>query len=43
MNHWPFIIAAYVIALGGTGAVTLWSFAAMRKAEARAEAVTGRK
>ena len=43
MNHWPFIIAAYVIAIGGTGAITLWSFVAMRKAEARADAVTGRK
>lgn len=43
MNHWPFIIAAYAIALGGTGAVTLWSYLAMRRAEARAEAVTKRR
>ena len=43
MNHWPFIIAAYVIAIGGTGVITLWSLIAMRKAEARADAVTGRR
>jgi hypothetical protein len=43
VNHWPFIIAAYAIAIGGTGVITLWSFVAMRKAEARADAVTGRK
>lgn len=43
MNHWPFVIAAYAIALGGTGGLTLWSLLAMRRAEARAEAVTRRK
>lgn len=43
MNHWPFIIAAYAIALGGAGAVALWSYLAMRRAEARAEAVTKRR
>jgi len=43
MNHWPFIIAAYAIALGGTGAVTLWSYIVMRRAEARADAVTKRR
>ena len=40
MNHWPFIIAAYSIALGGTLALTLWSLAAMRRAEKRADALT---
>jgi uncharacterized integral membrane protein len=39
MNHWPFIIAAYALAIGGTLALTLVSFLAMRRAEARAEAV----
>lgn len=43
MNHWPFILAAYAIAIGGTGLLALGSFVAMRKAEARADAVTGRK
>ena len=39
MNHWPFIIAAYVLAVGGTTLLTLASSAAMRRAEARADAV----
>ena len=43
MNHWPYIVAAYVIALGGAGGLTLWSLLTMRRAEARAEAVTRRK
>ena len=39
MNHWPFIIAAYALTIAGALAVTLWSWAAMRRAEAEAEAV----
>jgi hypothetical protein len=42
MNHWPFIIAAYALTLLGTGGMALFSFAAMRKAEREAEAVTRR-
>jgi hypothetical protein len=33
MNAWPFVIAAYGVALGGTGVVTLLSWRAMRRAE----------
>ena len=40
MNHWPFILAAYAIAIGGTAVLTAWSFAAMRRAERRADALT---
>lgn len=40
MNHLPFIIGAYAVGIGGTLGVTLWSFIAMRRAEARAEALT---
>jgi hypothetical protein len=43
MNHWPFIIAAYAITIVGTGGMTLWSLIAMRRAEARANEVTGRR
>jgi hypothetical protein len=43
MNHWPFIIAAYAITILGTGGISIWSFVAMRRAEARADAVTGRR
>lgn len=39
MNHWPFIVAAYALAIAGTLAVMLWSWAEMRRSEAEAEAV----
>jgi hypothetical protein len=39
VNHWPFIIAAYGLSLLGTIGVTLWSWSAMRRAEAEADAV----
>lgn len=42
MNHWPFIIAAYAISIGGTLAIAIASLVAMRRAEARADAVTRR-
>lgn len=43
MNHWPFIIAAYAITILGTGGMAIWSLIAMRRAEARADEVTGRR
>ena len=42
MNHWPFVIAAYALALGSTFVLVLSSWAAMRRAESGAEAVTRR-
>jgi hypothetical protein len=39
VNHWPFILAAYGLTLAGTLGVTLWSWAAMRRAEAEADAL----
>jgi hypothetical protein len=39
VNPWPFVIAAYAAAMLGTGGLLLWSYAAMRKAEAEAEAL----
>jgi hypothetical protein len=39
MNPWPFIFAAYGIALVGTAGLTLWSWIAMRRAEAAADAL----
>jgi hypothetical protein len=42
MNHWPFIIAAYAIALVGTVGVTALSFLSMRRAERQADALTRR-
>lgn len=42
MNHWPFILAAYGITIGGTVALTVWSHIAMRRAEAAADALRRR-
>lgn len=42
MNHWPFIVAAYAITILGTLAVLGASFARMRRAERRADALTRR-
>jgi hypothetical protein len=33
VNAWPFIIASYVVGIGGTAALAAWSWAAMRRAE----------
>jgi hypothetical protein len=38
VNHWPFVLAAYALALGGTGVLAFASLVAMRRAEARAAA-----
>jgi hypothetical protein len=42
MNPWPFVTAAYAVAIGFTAALLLWAFASMRRAEA-ATAALGRK
>ena len=42
MNPWPFVIAAYAMAVALTIALLLWSFASMRRAEAAADALTSR-
>jgi hypothetical protein len=43
MNHWPFILAAYGITIGGAAALALWSHIAMRRAEAAADALRKRQ
>ncbi len=43
MNHWPFIIGAYGLTILGTIGVTLWSWSAMRRAEADADALRGER
>ena len=40
MNHWPFVIAAYAIALAVTAGLLILSWRWMRRAEAQAENVT---
>jgi hypothetical protein len=42
MNPWPFVIGAYALTLIGTLGVTLWSWAAMRRAERDAESLGNR-
>ena len=37
MNAWPFVIAAYGVAVALTGSLLLWAYASMRRAEAAAE------
>jgi len=40
MNPWPFVIAAYSIAIGLTSALLILSFTAMRRAEAAADMIS---
>ncbi len=40
MNPWPFVVAAYAVAIVLTAALVLWSFASMRRAGAAADAIT---
>lgn len=42
MNPWPFVIAAYGIAVGLTLALLIWAYASMRRAEAAADALKRR-
>lgn len=37
LNQWQFVIAAYVIGLGGTAGLVVQSWLAMRRAERRRE------
>ena len=37
MNPWPFVIAAYAVALVATAGLILWAYASMRRAEAAAD------
>ena len=43
MNPWPFVVAAYAVALGGTAALVLWCWMAMRRAEADADRLSNRQ
>ncbi len=42
MNHWPFIIAAYLIVLGASAVLTVWAWSSMRAAERFADEITKR-
>ena len=42
LNQWDFVIAAYAIGVAGTTVLALWSWLAMRRAEARRERSRGK-
>ena len=42
MNPWPFVTAAYAVAVALTAALLLWAYASMRRAEAAADALRRR-
>jgi hypothetical protein len=42
VNPWPFVIAAFGIGVALAGALLLWSYATMRRAEAAADALKRR-
>ena len=39
MNPWPFVIAAYAVAIGATALLLGWALVTMRRAEANADAL----
>jgi hypothetical protein len=39
VNPWPFVIAAYSVAVGLTVGLLAWAYASMRRAEAAADAL----
>ena len=39
MNPWPFVAAAYAVAILATGALIAWAYASMRRAEAKLEEI----
>ena len=39
MSPWPFVIAAYGVAIALTLALLLWAYASMRRAEAAVDAL----
>ena len=42
LEHWPFVVAAYAIGVGGTLTLVAWAWADMRRAEKRRDETRGR-
>lgn len=40
MNPWPFVAAAYLVAIGLTAILLLWAYSSMRRAEAAVDAIS---
>lgn len=39
MNQWAFVVAAYLVVIGGTAGLLFWALAACRRAETQAERI----
>ncbi|MEM1131402.1 hypothetical protein [Alterisphingorhabdus coralli] len=37
MNQWPFVIAVYILGIGGSAGIITWCLLAQRRAEKRLE------
>ena len=42
MDQWLFVTAAYALALVLTGGLLVWAWTSMRRAEAAADAISGK-
>ena len=42
LDQWPFVIAAFAVAIGATLLLVAWSWVAMRRAEAKRDEVRRR-
>jgi hypothetical protein len=42
LEHWPFVMAAYAVGVGGTLAMVAWAWTEMRRAEKRRDETRGR-
>jgi hypothetical protein len=42
IGGWPFVIAAYAVAIGATLGLVVWALTALKRAEARAERLRDR-
>ena len=42
-QQWPYVIAAYAVGVGAVAVLVAWSWWAMRRAEKRRDAVSGRR
>ena len=40
MNPWPFVGAAYLVAIGLTAILLFWAYSSMRRAEAAVDAIS---
>ncbi len=42
LDQWDFVLAAYALGVGGTLAIVLWSWLAMKRAEAKRDKARGK-